>query len=92
MRPTPIAGVLLVLILFTSVAWGAAPPGYKLVWADEFNGDKLDTTSWGVDEAGYWDGVWVTEDAVSVEDGNLVITTYTKMEGGQQQHYASVAK
>jgi autotransporter-associated beta strand protein len=55
----------------------APPPGYYLVWGDEFNGTSLDTTKWD-----YWlpgrrrDAVNVTN-AVSVSGGYLTITTYT---------------
>ena len=48
---------------------------FKLVWEDEFNGDKLDETKWGPSwwvterKGGYWH-----EDMVRVEDGNLIIT------------------
>jgi autotransporter-associated beta strand protein len=55
----------------------APPPGYYLVWADEFNSFSLDTTKWD-----YWllgnrrDAVNTTS-AVSVNGSNLVITTYT---------------
>lgn len=48
---------------------------FRLVWSDEFDGDKLDTTKWSyewwvtVRQGGYWH-----EDMVSVEDGNLVIS------------------
>ena len=55
----------------------APPPGYYLVWGDEFNGTSLDTTKWD-----YWlpgrrrDAVNVTN-AVSVVGGYLTITTYT---------------
>ena len=49
---------------------------FELVWEDEFEGDKLDTSKWGFPwweterKGGYWH-----EDLVSVKDGNLVITT-----------------
>lgn len=47
---------------------------FTLVWSDEFDGDKLDTSKWGFEwwvtmrKGGYWH-----EDMVSVKDGNLVI-------------------
>ena len=49
---------------------------FELVWSDEFDGDSLDKSKWGVPwweterKGGYWH-----EDLVSVKDGNLVITT-----------------
>ncbi len=49
---------------------GEPPPGYKLVWADEFNGDKLNPGEWI-----YRTGVryWSTQvpESVSVHDGSL---------------------
>ena len=50
--------------------------GMELVFADEFDGDTLNTAVWGphdgggVRKGGYW-----TLDQLKVEDGNLVITT-----------------
>lgn len=49
---------------------------FELVWSDEFEGDKLDSTKWQYNwwererKGGYWH-----EDMVDVKDGNLVITT-----------------
>lgn len=52
---------------------------FSLVWEDEFEGDKLDTSKWGFSwwiterKGGYWH-----EDMVSVRDGNLIITAEYK--------------
>ncbi|MBQ8210586.1 MAG: glycoside hydrolase family 16 protein [Clostridia bacterium] len=49
---------------------------FELVWQDEFDGDKLDSTKWSTEwwvtmrKGGYWH-----DDMISVRDGNLVITT-----------------
>lgn len=65
------------LLLPVSSAIAAPPPGYYLVWHDEFNSKSLDDTKWE-----YWllgprrDAVNVTN-AVSLDGSNLVITTYT---------------
>ena len=58
--------------------------GYTLVWADEFEGDGLDRTSWNVElhnpgwvnneEQAYVD----SEENIKVEDGKLVITPVKK--------------
>lgn len=54
------------------------PPGYQLVWADEFNGTTLDTTKWGYENPGKWRDGYNTPNAVSVTNGLLNITTYTQ--------------
>ncbi|HEX3628556.1 MAG TPA: family 16 glycosylhydrolase [Verrucomicrobiae bacterium] len=56
------------------------PPGYYLVWSDEFNGSSLNTTDWQYARNGSRSGAYDTSAAVNVTGGNLVITTYT--EGG----------
>ena len=60
---------------------------FDLVWADEFDGDALDTTKWDdnqsvdtlhwgpIRKGGYWH-----KDMVNVRDGNLVISTEYKSE------------
>jgi hypothetical protein len=52
------------------------PPGYYLVWGDEFDGTSLDPTKWWVwnqpDRSGY-----TVTDAVTVGGGYLTIHTYT---------------
>lgn len=67
----------------------------KLTWSDDFKGDTLDRTKWnvrlanevqpgkdyGIRRAGYY-----TEDAIKVEDGNLVITTdYRQADGDRPE-------
>ena len=47
---------------------------WKLVWHDEFDGDKLDETKWDVPNQRRRDGWWSPK-AVSVGDGNLAIST-----------------
>lgn len=47
---------------------------WKCVWQDEFNGRKLDESKWEVPEGRRRDGWWSSK-AVSVEGGNLVIST-----------------
>lgn len=60
-----------------------AKDGWNLVFEDNFDGDKMDTTKWhysnkedSVRRGGYW-----VEDAVFVEDGNLVIRTDYRDDG-----------
>ena len=54
----------------------------KLVWADEFNGDSLDYSKWGVEENAYGGGNneqqiyrWDKKN-LRVENGNLVIEAH----------------
>lgn len=60
-----------------SNAEAAPPPGYYLVWSDEFNEPTLDRTKWDFWHPGHRrDAVNVTN-AISLDGSNLVITTYT---------------
>ena len=54
----------------------------KLVWADEFNGDSLDYSKWGVEENAYGGGNneqqiyrWDKKN-LRVEGGNLIIQAH----------------
>jgi len=64
-------------LFFIPRAVATPPPGYYLVWGDEFNGTALDRAKWD-----YWllgnrrNAVNVTN-AISLNGSNLVITTYT---------------
>jgi autotransporter-associated beta strand protein len=65
------------LCLTASLCSAAPPPGYYLVWADEFNGSALDTSKWDYWLSGPRRDAVNTSSAVSVNGGNLVLTTYT---------------
>ncbi|NNE96273.1 MAG: glycoside hydrolase family 16 protein [Acidimicrobiales bacterium] len=61
-----------------------APPGFTLVWRDEFTGDELDDTKWNIEHSTFGDGgntlhCYVPE-AVSVEGGVLVLTGTDRQE------------
>ena len=85
LRAPPRANLLIRLAAVIAMLYGAGvspasatpPPGYYLVWGDEFNGTSLDTNKWT-----YWltgshrDAINVTN-AISVGGGNMTITTYS---------------
>ncbi len=60
------------------------PPGYQLVWSDEFNGDQLDTNKWDfrTDRK-----MWSTQkpENVAVRHGGLVLDVKQEEAGGK--HY-----
>jgi len=53
------------------------PPGYYLVWGDEFNEAALDQTHWDYWVLGNFDSEVDVTNAVSMNGSNLVITTYS---------------
>lgn len=63
-------------LLISAIAPAAPPDGYRLIWSDEFDGEKLDETKWSHRSIGpRRDGINVKE-AVSLDGaGHLVITT-----------------
>ena len=60
------------------------PPGYKLVWSDEVNGGKLDTSKWDFRTDSR---MWSKQKAenVSVRDGRLILAV--KKEDAAGMHY-----
>ena len=60
------------------------PPGYKLVWSDEFNNTTLDTNKWGFRTDSK---MWSTQkpENVSVHDGKLILAV--KKEDARDKHY-----
>lgn len=90
-------GALVVLHVFVTAALAAAaetaPPGWKLVWSDEFEGTRLNTSVWNVRTneshcCGPFGGNGELElylpDQVAVRDGQLVISTERKQATGPQ--------
>jgi beta-glucanase (GH16 family) len=74
---------ILLAVLLTATAARAEPPkGYRLVWEDNFDGDRLDRTKW-TPERYVRRGHPLSAEAVTVKGGVLTITTST--EGGK--HY-----
>lgn len=58
-------------------ATASPPPGYYLVWGDEFNEASLDMTKWDYWVLGNFDSEVDVTNAVSMNGSNLVITTYS---------------
>ena len=64
--------------------------GYKLAWADEFNGTKINTADWGYDIGGSgWgnnESQYYTNDAKNsyLKDGKLVIEAIKEKVGGKE--------
>lgn len=52
--------------------------GYKLVWKDDFKGNKLDTEKWAVRGIGPRAIAYVSEEAVKVENGYLKLYAFKK--------------
>ena len=85
----PIAGAQTV-----SVSAAKAPP-WKLVWSDEFNGDKLDYSKWGVEVNAFGGGnneLQIYSDRpenVRVENGHLILEARKDnpaMQGAQRKY------
>ena len=75
--------ICIILCLCTTPVWAQRPAqgpmseqrytaeglGYQLIWQDEFNGTRLDSTKWRVRGIGPRALAFVSEKAVKVEDG-----------------------
>ncbi len=64
------------------------PPGYQLVWSDEFQGAALDAGKWSA-LSGPRRGAVETPDTVSVANGLLTMTTYTDAAGVHHTGFVS---
>lgn len=91
------------LLLAPAAQAGIVPPGYHLVWSDEFNTDGApDTAKWSYDTDRNKDGWWNDEaeyyaanrpENARIEGGNLVIEArkedLSQMNDWGGQHYSS---
>ncbi len=69
------------------MAHAAPPPGYKLIWSDEFDGKELDQTKWTYRGLGPRRDAVNTKDAVKLDgQGHLVITTSKAVADGKTQY------
>jgi hypothetical protein len=66
----------LLLVLFAAAA-GAQESNYKLVFEDNFDGDKLNAEVWDIQSSSMQRGNYTAE-AVTLKDGVLAITTWTE--------------
>ncbi len=75
----PAASAVLLFAAMFSIADAKAtpPPGYYLVWSDEFNSTVLDRTKWDYWLPGPRRNAVNVPNAISLDGSNLVITTYT---------------
>jgi beta-glucanase (GH16 family) len=73
-----IAALSALSLLFGITLWAAPPNGYELTWSDEFDGVSMDTSKWDYRILGVRRDAVQVEDAISVTNGALTITTYTE--------------
>jgi len=85
-KPFILLHAVLLFLILASYTMAAPPAGYKLAWADEFDGASLDTNKWDYRRLGERRDALNVTNAVSVSNGCLTITTYT--EAGK--HYAGM--
>ncbi|MHC4171015.1 MAG: hypothetical protein ACYSWQ_29095, partial [Planctomycetota bacterium] len=68
--------MLLITTLFAADVGAQPVEGYRLVWSDEFDGDKLDFDKWGYRALGpRRDAINVKETVTLDDKGHLVLTT-----------------
>ncbi len=82
-------GIALLGLSFSAIA--EPPKGYKLVWSDEFNGEKLDDTKWGFHYLGKRHDAINVRDAVRLDGkGNLVIATSKAEVNGKPEYHTAI--
>lgn len=72
-----LATVVSCLICVSSLL-ATPPPHYRLAWADEFNGTALDTNYWNYYDPGKRRDAINVSGAISIKNGCLTITTFTR--------------
>ena len=66
-------------------------PGYQLVFQDEFNNNRLDTTVWGFHNLGKRrSAVNIKEACIVNENGELEIRNWTEVNGTDTVHHAGM--
>jgi beta-glucanase (GH16 family) len=76
-KRTPVLLAFFCLSIIPSISRAGPPPGYYLVWGDEFNGTNLDHSKWDYWLPGPRRNAMNVTNAISLDGSNLVITTYT---------------
>jgi len=72
-----------ILAALTTPAFAAPPAGYKLLWADEFDGEEIDRGKWIYrTDSKHWSTQLPSN--VSVKGGNLVLTLRKEAAGGKE--------
>jgi beta-glucanase (GH16 family) len=80
---------ILLAICLTNLLLAEAPPGYRLKWADEFEGTKVDTSRWDYrTDSKHWSTQ--KPENVSVSQGNLVLALKKEQAGDKQYTGAGV--
>ena len=91
-------GIFVVIALGALVSYGGEKGGWKLVWADEFNGEKLDPAKWAREENNYGGGnnerqaYRIERKYCDVKNGMLEISVYRDSHttcDGKTQPYSS---
>ncbi|HWR14418.1 MAG TPA: glycoside hydrolase family 16 protein [Terriglobales bacterium] len=80
----------LMILTGTLAAQAAAPAGWKLVWSDEFKGNRLDSSKWNVltrEQSKHDELQYYVPDEVYVENGSLRLRSRVRDFGGM--HYTS---
>lgn len=67
-----------ILLGIVNTGYTKPPAGYELSWFDEFEADTLDLTKWEHHSLGQRHDAINTSEAISINDGCLVISTYTE--------------
>ncbi|HBY63681.1 MAG TPA: hypothetical protein DEH78_27975 [Solibacterales bacterium] len=79
----------LCFLLLPVAALAAPPEGYKLHWADEFEGSSLDTAKWlHRTDSKHWSTQLPSN--VTVADGNLILNLRKEQAGGKEYTGAGV--
>jgi len=71
-QPKKLSSSIIALVLISHALLGAPPPGYKLIWADEFDGTSPDESEWRYREGKKAFSIPSKED-VSLTDGFMRI-------------------